>query len=189
MKLPLQYQITEYDCAVASLINVVNYLYHREEIIPEVIKIIYEHTLDGYDGKKEHVGLGTSRIAMKKISNLLNEVSSKNNFSLRSKYYEKEEVTLDVIKEAILVNGVVIIRTFEEYEHYVVITDIDDNNVYLFNSYYEETTTDSEDIKHIKNKPYNYNCIVSFKRINSTNKDDFAFGPINGREAIAFYKK
>jgi hypothetical protein len=190
MKLPLQYQISEYDCAVASLINVVNYLYDREEIIPEIIKVIYEKTLDGYDGKIEHVGLGTSRIAMKKISELINDISSKNQFSLLVNYYEKEEVNLDIIKSTISDKGVVVIRTFEEYEHYVIITDINEEGVFLFNSYYETNPISKDkEITFISNRPFEYNTFVSFKRLEEITKNDFALGPIKGREAISFYRK
>lgn len=190
MKLPLQYQISEYDCAVASLINVVNYLYNREEIIPSVIKTIYEHTLDGYDGQAKHVGLGTSRIAMKKISDLINDISIKTKFSLNVKYYEKEAVTIDVIKETLQNKGVVVIRTFEEYEHYVIITDMNDKGVFLFNSYYTKNPIRKDSkIEFIDNEPFRYNTFVSFERLDETTKNDFALGPIKGREAICFFRK
>lgn len=189
MKLPLQYQISEYDCAVASLINVVNYLYNREEIIPSVIKAIYEHTLDGYDGQAKHVGLGTSRNAMKKIADIINETSLKNKFSLRTKYYEKDEVTLDIIKSTLLEKGVIVIRTFEEYEHYVILTDMNEEGVYLFNSYYQKDPVSKDQmIEFIKTEPFKYNTFVKFERLNEKSKKDFALGPINYREAICFFK-
>ena len=35
MKVPLRYQMTEYDCGPTSLLNAVSYLFEREEIPPE----------------------------------------------------------------------------------------------------------------------------------------------------------
>lgn len=190
MKLPLFYQISEYDCAVASLINVVNYLYEREEIIPGVIKAIYEHTLDGYDGNTKHAGLGTSRIAMKKISDYINTLSTKKKFSLHADYYEKEEANIDVIKNALSLGGVVVIRTFEYYEHYIIITSMNEEGIFLYNPYYAKSPISKDkEITFISGEPFKHNTFVTFERLSSTFKKDFALGPIKGREVICFFRK
>ena len=47
MKIPLRYQVSEYDCGPTSLLNALNYLFQREEISPELIRnIAFNHTLE-----------------------------------------------------------------------------------------------------------------------------------------------
>jgi hypothetical protein len=185
MKLPLQYQVTEYDCALSALLNAVNYLYDIEKIPPYVIKIIHEHVLDGYDGKVEHIGLGTSRNAMKKISDELN----KSKFSLSIAYFEKELVTLELIRNTILNKGVVIYRTFESiYEHYALITNIDENNVYIFDSYYPGNYDKFNKNIKVDVNPLQYNRVVSINQFIKKRRSDFSLGPINYREALLFRK-
>jgi hypothetical protein len=186
MKIPLQYQVTEYDCAVAALTNAINYLYDIEKIPHYIIKIVHEHVLDGYDGKKEHVGLGTSRNAMKKIG----EEISESKFSLSVLHFEKELVTFELIKNTISNKGIVIYRTFEKiYEHYALITDIDEDNVYIFDSYYPGNYDKFNKEIKVDIKPFKYNRVVSLKQFSKKTRSDFALGPINYREAILFLKK
>lgn len=51
MKVPLRYQVTEFDCGTISLLNVLSYLYERNEIPAELVKVIHRYTLDCYDEK------------------------------------------------------------------------------------------------------------------------------------------
>ena len=46
MKTPLAYQITEYDCGQATLLNAMRFLFKRGEIPPVIIKYITQYTLD-----------------------------------------------------------------------------------------------------------------------------------------------
>ncbi|MSR90321.1 hypothetical protein [Inconstantimicrobium porci] len=57
MKNKLIYQRSEFDCGTTSMINAISYLFDREEIKPEIIKAIYNYTLDEYDqnGNAYHV--------------------------------------------------------------------------------------------------------------------------------------
>ena len=40
MKNPLHYQISECDCGPTSMLNAVSYLFEREEIPPEIIRLL-----------------------------------------------------------------------------------------------------------------------------------------------------
>lgn len=51
MKIPLRFQITEFDCGTVALQNAVSYLFKRENVTAEVIKTISLYTLDCYDEK------------------------------------------------------------------------------------------------------------------------------------------
>ena len=51
MKIPLRFQITEFDCGTVSLQNAISYLFEREDIPAELIRAISLYTLDCYDEK------------------------------------------------------------------------------------------------------------------------------------------
>ena len=64
MKIPLRYQVSEYDCGPTSLLNALNYLFQREEISPELIRNIMLYSLDCYGSGGAPGKRGTSRMAM-----------------------------------------------------------------------------------------------------------------------------
>jgi len=49
MKVSLRYQNSKYDCGTTSFINALAYLYDRENIPVELLKAIYQYTLDVED--------------------------------------------------------------------------------------------------------------------------------------------
>ena len=49
MKIPLRFQVTEFDCGTVSLLNAFSYLFDRDEIPAELVKAIHKYTLDCYD--------------------------------------------------------------------------------------------------------------------------------------------
>ena len=40
MKIPLRYQMSEYDCGPTALLNAVSYLFPRREVPPEIIRCV-----------------------------------------------------------------------------------------------------------------------------------------------------
>jgi hypothetical protein len=69
MKIPLRYQISEYDCGPTSLLNAMSFLFQREEITPELIRNIMLYSLDSYGSGGVLGKSGTSRMAMAFLSN------------------------------------------------------------------------------------------------------------------------
>ena len=49
MKVPLRFQITEFDCGSVSLLNAFSYLFDRENIPALLVKEVHKYTLDCYD--------------------------------------------------------------------------------------------------------------------------------------------
>ena len=73
MKVPLRYQVTNYDCGPTSLLNGLRILFEREEIPPEVLRRIVACSIDwigedGTPGKR-----GTTHAAMAHLSAWLEE--------------------------------------------------------------------------------------------------------------------
>ena len=53
MKIPLRYQMSEYDCGPTALLNAMSFLFDRAEIPPEIIRSVMLYSLDcyGMDGR------------------------------------------------------------------------------------------------------------------------------------------
>ena len=49
MKVPLRFQITEFDCGSVSLLNAFSYLFDREDIPALLVKEVHKYTLNCYD--------------------------------------------------------------------------------------------------------------------------------------------
>ena len=105
MKSPLRYQITEFDCGSVSLVNCISYLFDREEIPTELIKVISTYTLDCYD---EYGKLGNSSInheIMYFISRWIKEFAIDKMIPLMCKYVRGEVVNFLMIKKVIMAGG------------------------------------------------------------------------------------
>lgn len=139
MYTPLHYQVSEYDCVPTALVNAVSYLFKRKEIPPMVIRHIYLYCLDTV-GRDARFGIGgTSKYAARLVGNWLESYKIKQ-FSVRTQFLEKESVRLDgngPIRSCLDEGGVVLcnILLTQREEHYIMITRIADDWVYVFDSY------------------------------------------------------
>ena len=82
MKVPLRFQITEFDCGSVSLLNCFSYLYEREEIPALLIKQIHKYTLDCYDENGILGNGGTSREAIDKLTTWITNYANNNDFDV-----------------------------------------------------------------------------------------------------------
>ena len=80
MRVPLRFQITEFDCGTVSLLNAFNFLYEREEIPTLLVKQIHKYTLDCYDEDGNLGNGGTSREAINKLTTWITNYTKKHDF-------------------------------------------------------------------------------------------------------------
>ena len=191
MKTPLRFQMTEYDCGTTSLQNVLSYLFEREETPADILKTISLYTLDCYDEKGTSGQGGTSRESINLIIHWIQDYASKYNFKINTEHLTKEEITLDKIINCTKNNGCILIRTYMDVEHYVILTNIDENNAYIWDPYYlDETYYDEEKfVEIIFDKPFNYNRKVNLRRFLAKTTSDFALGPIDKRDCVLFTRE
>lgn len=190
MKVPLRFQITEYDCGTTSLINALAFLFDREELPVTLLKAIYRYTLDA-EGENGIVGeAGTSRDAIEKLSHWIHRYTVNNDFNLSSEVLEKEEVTLEKIKECLNLGGCVLARCYQEVQHYVLITHIDDNFAYIFDPYYLEENYYAKDsqVAIVLNQSFTHNRVVKINRLFNESKQDFSLMEIENREVVLLNK-
>lgn len=185
MKVPLRFQVTEFDCGTVALLNAFSYLFEREEIPAELVRAIYNYTLDCYSEDGNLGEGGTSREAIHMLSRWIVNYSKSKNFGVECKLHT-DVFPIEMMRKAINDNGVLFIRTYQDGEHYVVVTEIDDEYAYIFDSYYldEDEYDDSRSVEIILDQPFKYNRKVKLSRFLSESKADFALGPMDKREIV-----
>ena len=191
MKVPLRFQITEFDCGSVSLLNAFSYLFDREDIPALLIKEVHKYTLDCYDESGNLGNGGTSREAIDKFTSWISNYTKEHDFNINCVRLVNESVNIDNINECLFNNGVVFVRCYQGNEHYVIVTKIKKNKVYIFDPYYFDKSYYDKDkqVKIVLNKPFTHNRIVTTKRFFSISKADFALGPVDRRECVLLNKK
>ena len=190
MKIPLSFQRTSFDCGPTSLMNAISYLFEREEIPAEIIKDICLYSLDCYDEKGNRGQKGTSRSSITLITDWLNDFSKTKGFNLACEKLVGKEITIAKLKKCVDTGGVILARLWLDVEHYVIVTSIDDKDIYIFDPYYlaKDYYEEETDVRIVFNKPFSHNRIVKIKRFTSTTKKDFSLGKIENRECVLMKK-
>ena len=177
MKIPLRYQNTEYDCGTTSFVNVLAYLYDREDIPVELLKSIYRFTLD-VENSEGIVGKGgTSRKHAELLARYFVDYANKNdNFDIKCQILSGKEVNLKVMKKTLNNNGVIIARCWQDTEHYVLITKIDDTFAYIFDPYYldENYYVNDDDVAIVLHDTFTHNRLVKIDRLFDESLKDFS---------------
>ena len=177
MKVPLRYQNTEYDCGTTSFINALAYLYDREDVPVELLKQIHRFTLDekGPDGTTGEGG--TSKKHAELLADWFSEYAKKRpDFDIKCKILRGKDVTIDSIKKALDQGGVAIACCWQESEHYVIITKIDDCFAYIFDPYYldKDYYANDEDVAIVLHDEFTHNRLVEIERLFDESRKDYS---------------
>lgn len=190
MKIPLQYQRTEYDCGPTSLLNAISFLFDLEDFPPDILSRCMTYTLDSYNEKGEAYKNGTSKMAMFFIADWLNGYAKSTKFPIRAETLSGRDVYLSEespILKALGVGGTAVVRIFLDCGHYVTLTGISKEGIELFDPYYRDTPFPQTEIAVISDKPFSANRLVAFECFNREDRTSYAFGPINEREAVILF--
>lgn len=183
MKVPLRYQITEYDCGPTSLLNGLSFLFEREEIPPEVVRNIMLFCLDSYGADGFSGKRGTSHAAMQFLSHWLDGFGQTGRLPLKSAYLSGQDVNLGQngrIRDALMRGGAAVVRVDLEGWHYILLTGIEGDSVFAFDPY----RADDAAMEEVSEK---YNRRLSARVMESTSIRSYAFGPIEEREAVLLF--
>lgn len=190
MKVPLRYQISEFDCGPTSLLNAISYLFEQDEIPPDVVRRIMLYCLDGYDSEGYDGRSGTTSHCMRFLSNWFNNYGRTGHLPIRTEFYLGEEVSFSPehpICKALEQGGAVVTRVFLDVPHYVLLTKVEDDKVYLFDPYYWEEPFEDPEIQMVEDHPFSYNRVVPFRILNDFTEKDYCMGPYNCREALLMF--
>ncbi len=194
MFIPLHYQVSEYDCVPTTFINAVTYLYERDEIPPMVISHIYLYSMDTV-GRNARFGTGgTSKYAVKLLGNWLNSYKMKK-FSVYTEFLEKFEISLETgsrIDTCLKEKGIVLCNMFltPKEEHYVMILDMDEEWVYMFDPYRRKSLRGMKDNVKILPCEDGRSPNLKIRKIwlsQETNKR-FSLGQIHFRESLSIWR-
>ena len=193
MKIPLRYQMSEYDCGPTALLNAVSYLFPRSEVPPEIIRSVMLYTLDCYGMDGAPCKAGTSRMAMMYLANWLEGFSRATQFPLTCQYLAGRAVHIGThshINDALVRGGVAVVRFFYEVEHYALLTGTSKDHIYLFDPYYlaeAEPEFVRAGIGVTCAHPHSYNRIVPFDCFNRETREIYALGAVENREAVVLF--
>ena len=195
MYIPLQYQVSEYDCVPTSFINAVSYLFQRNEIPPMVVRHIYMYSLDtvGKDGR--FGSAGTSRHAVRLLGSWLNAYKSKQ-FSVKTEFIMGEKVHLKKngkIQACLKNGGVCLCQIFltRKEEHYLLLLKAHDGWLFCFDPYYRKTIRGLGDkvqvIKTDDTRSPNLKIRIQWLEQESAGVR-FCLGPLETREGLLIWR-
>ena len=192
MKNPLRYQLTEYDCGPTSMLNGISYLFPREEIPPEIVRSIMLYCLDCFGEDGTSGKSGTSCMAMMFLSNWLNGFGQAGHLAVSSRYLAGEAVNFSQnshLRDALHLGGAAVVRLEFGGWHYVLLTGIRGDQVYLFDPYYRSEPFEDSALRMDHEHPMEYNRIVPVRYFEQEQREIYAFGPKEGREAVLLFNE
>ncbi len=190
MKNPLRYQTTKYDCGPASLENAVNFLLEREKIPPAILKGISLFCMDQDNSRGELSKGGTSRMAMEHFCVWLNRYHAVHGFPVHCEFITGSDVCIEEnskIVRCLQSGGAAVVRVWLGCDHYVLLTGIDQQYVFLFDPYFREKAFRNKKIRMIHDQPKKMNRKVSIELINSEGTGAYEMGRKESRDAALFF--
>ncbi len=190
MPIPLNYQISEFDCGPVCLLNAMNVLFDRKTIPPCLIKAIYQYSLDCVDNQGHPGKRGTSANAMRFVGAWLNDYAQRCRFPVHCEALAPAEVTFRADSRLVqaLENGAVaVVRCRLGVPHYVLVTGIQDGWVQLWDPYHIEVSIRKKTIRMITDQPYRYNRLVALEQMDAAGKGYYSLGDPADRECTLFF--
>ena len=181
MKIPLHYQISEFDCGPTTLTNMLSFLFQRKEIPQDVIRKIYEFTLDGYETNGIEKGqYGTSDEAMIQFADWLSFMTF-SSYPIEAEVLAGAEVSLEPGShmETFLYNGgAVVAKVMIADPHYVLITGVNRKRkqAYVFDPYHRTRQFSRSDLTWTFDHPFSYNCVIPYHYFNTESDIYYSFG-------------
>jgi hypothetical protein len=192
MKNPLHYQLTEYDCGPTSMLNALSFLFEREDIPPEIVRNVMLYCLDCYGEDGASGKSGTSHMAMMFLSNWLSGVGQAGHLPVSSRHLSGEAVDLSLngaVRDALRRGGAAVVLVDLEGWHYVLLTGIQGDLVYLFDPYYRDTPFEEPDIQMVTDHPAAYNRVIPVRYFERETMELYSLGPKEEREAVLLFNE
>ena len=190
MKIPLRYQMTEYDCGPTSLLNGISFLFEREEIPPEVVRNIMLFCLDSYGTDGFSGKSGTSHTAMQFLSHWLDGFGQTGRLPLSSAYLSGQNVSLGPdsrLRDALRRGGAAVVRLDLDGWHYILLTGIEGDDVYAFDPYRIDGPLGVEGVETTDVHPDCCNRIIPASLLEREAIAPYALGPLDSREAVLLF--
>lgn len=191
MKSPLIYQLTENNAGEIAIYNCLAYLFDREEIPLEFVKIMSSYALGCYD---DMGNLGNKEFCENLLffaASWLFDYAKEKHIPLVAKFVSRDDVNLLEIRKCLNSGGCIVLKTsYKGIKRYVTITKMDDVFMYMFDPYYinQSFVKSASGVEIVNNEPFAYNRKILIERFVSEKSLDYALGSEKNREAILFYR-
>lgn len=195
MKSPLRYQATAADCGKTSFVNAFMYLFERDEIPPQAVDYVTRVTGDCNLGVNGYFR-GTSAGALAFMAAWCNDYLVKAGMPVHCKALSGDEVSMD--EESPLVQGlrkgaVAVCGCHLSVDHYVLMTGIDDDSVYLFDPFYEDFPPEhfalpAEGVAWVDDQPFSHNRVVARRVLADPDAVSYTLHAVSGRDAVLMWR-
>ena len=191
MKSPLMYQLSEYNAGETAIFNCLSFLFDRNEMPLEFIKIMSSYSVGCYDdsGMLENGAFCDNLLFF--AASWLEDYAKEKNIPLVAKYITADDVNLLEIRKCLLAGGCVDLKTEKNGKHYITITKMDDRYIYAFDPYYKPVGEfkPAAGVEVVNDKPFLYNRKILIERFISEKSLEYTLGIEKYREAILFYRR
>jgi len=195
MYVPLQYQVSEYDCVPTAFINAICYLFERNEIPPMVIHHIYVYSLDTVGRNARHGVSGTSRHAVRLLGHWLNAYKFRK-FSVTTEFFEEENVHLrddSRIFSCLQEGGVALCHILlgGQGTHYLLMIQVKDGWVHCFDPYFRTSVRGMRNhVQMLENRDgRSANLRIKVDWMDQVKENTrFTLGPISMRECLLIWR-
>lgn len=129
-------------------------------------------------------------MAMMFLSNWINGYGQTGHLPISGKYLSGESVNFSqnsLLRDALGRGGTAVVRVDLEGWHYVLLTRIQKEQVFLFDPYYLAQPFDDPVLQMVEDHPCEYNRIIPVRRMERLERELYAFGPAKSREAILLF--
>ena len=126
------------------------------------------------------------------LSNWINSFGQTGHLPISSRYLSGREVNFSQngqLRDALRRGGAAVARVDFEGWHYVLLTHIQEEQVFLFDPYFQAEPFRDSVLQMVDDHPAEYNRIVPVRYLEKDMQDVYAFGPVEGREAILLFNE
>lgn len=187
MKIPMRYQMTEYDCGPTSLMNAIQFLFEGDEIPPDFPKMIWSITLDGYNDNGIAYRTGTTSEAMRFFGSWLNGFAKMTRYPVKTDFLEKDEVHITAdsrIVQELKSGAAVVTRCLFDVGHYITLTGMEGDYVKVFDPYWMEKKIKIDGLIYVDDHPKEYNRLIHKDILESETGVIYALNDVEKRDAL-----
>lgn len=192
MKSPLNYQVSNNDNLKASLEDCLMFLFERQEMPHEILKGLYYYAAECYNTKFEDSNAEVNNVYAEEFVKYCSSVLKVKDLNLKCSHLRGDAVTLSVIFQCLKNHGSACVKVWKGNKfHYVAVTALDVDYIYLFDPYFEYTNfyKGNENVKVVLDMPFNYNRKIKIEHFVRSKQEDYCMGSVENRETIIFIKE
>jgi hypothetical protein len=126
------------------------------------------------------------------LSNWLNGFGESGHLPVSSRYLSGEAVNFhqdSALRDALCRGGAAVARVDLEGWHYVLLTGIHEDRVCLFDPYFRDTPFEDGNLQIVADHPDAYNRVVPAEYFDREEREVYAFGPVETREAVLLFNQ